>query len=214
MRLRYCLFVLVVAVVCMSTPCKPDEPCYSKGYAKAKDTGKILVTFTGKAEPFSVSGCIVACDTEGDLSDQYPGDCAVISRWQDGKHYWVATVNNPTKDKVLAELQHGEQNADDPHGLLAEINKVRARYSLPTLSLSPALVVAAKVSADTQAARGQCGHFSRLVGASEICAGGQSSAAAAVQGWLGSPGHRNAMLGQWSRMGGARSGPYWAVQFE
>ena len=100
----------------------------------------------------------------------------------------------------------------DPHGLLAAVNAERTRRGLNALTLSAELTRAAQNSANVQISRG-LGHWVPLAGTGEICAQGHYDANDAVRGWLGSRGHAQMMLGNHTKMGGGRAGPYWAVQF-
>lgn len=130
-----------------------------------------------------------------------------------------------------AEGQAGDRPTGPAEGTLwSAINAERARAGLAPLVLARPLGNAATGHAAYMAATGRFGHWgigdgdpwSRAAAAgyrrsalAEVIAAGQADPASAVRDWMASPGHRAALLGDWSAMGGAgyrdRAGRLWWV---
>ncbi len=100
-------------------------------------------------------------------------------------------------------------SAGGAEAVLAAVNGVRAKAGCPALAMNASLVAAAKGHADAMAEQNFFAHAgkddSRFSGrirgqgysysaAAENIAAGQSSAAAVMQSWLGSAGHRRNIL--------------------
>ncbi len=114
-------------------------------------------------------------------------------------HYWAVVLAQPTR-KVAADWRRQ---------VLARVNRFRARYRLKALTLDARLNRAAQAHADDMAARDFFSHVTpdgKTVGdrvtragypwrtVLENLAAGQDAPSDVVEGWIGSPPHRQAML--------------------
>ncbi len=130
-----------------------------------------------------------------------------------------------------------EAPAPDPSKILAGLvdahNQARARAGLPPLAVDPRLDAAARRHADDMAARRRMTHrggdgsspFQRIEAegyhfrqAAENIAFGRFTLDSLMRGWLGSPGHRRNILGNFSEIGAAYATAgdgtaYWCVTF-
>lgn len=116
---------------------------------------------------------------------------------------------------------------DTAERVLAAINRERHKHELPPIRLNAKLTKAAQEYAGYMARRNvfshtadgrSCGDRIKAAGyafskAGEIILKGASTPAGAVKGWMNSPGHRKAILGDFTEMGAGRFGEYWVVDF-
>lgn len=106
--------------------------------------------------------------------------------------------------------------SDLVQSLLAAHNKTRAQYGVGPLKLVSSLIRAAQEHSDDQARREKMGHdgsdgstpFQRMtragyryMSAGENVAMGYKSVAAVMDGWMGSPGHRDNILRAYTEVG-------------
>ncbi len=97
--------------------------------------------------------------------------------------------------------------AGDPYGFTVWLNATRAAYGLPPVGYDPNLSSWAAVNNGHQAARG-LGHH--VMGPARRQNAGMMAYPAVLHAWLGSPGHRAALLDPSIRwVGIAGSGAYW-----
>ena len=111
--------------------------------------------------------------------------------------------------------------SDQPGSLESAVNRYRAKHGLRPLKLSECLrTQAAEHSAWMAGIRNlsHTGFSTRLAmcnfsGGSENVASGYKTNADVIDGWDTSSGHRRNMQGDWTHVGGERSGTYWTLIF-
>ncbi len=98
--------------------------------------------------------------------------------------------------------------------LLSLHNAERARIGAPPLVLNAVLCQAAQSHSATMARTGRLFHGNLGAASAENCAQGQQSAAAAVNSWMNSKGHRTNLLNPIYRSAGfGMVNGYWTAQF-
>ncbi len=121
---------------------------------------------------------------------------------------WRRTAN-PSVELLSDGTAIAEATAptDDPYGFTAWLNATRATYGLPAVGHDPNLSSWAAVNNSHQLARGM-GHH--VMGPARRQNAAMMSYPALRDAWLGSPGHRSALLDPTIRwVGIAGSGAYW-----
>jgi uncharacterized protein YkwD len=123
---------------------------------------------------------------------------------------------------------HGSQaSSSSTGGFTQALNSYRASHGRGPLVADPALTAAAQAYAQDMVSHGYFSHRGRdgaTVGsraaragcawgdAAENLGSGYANEAHVIQGWIGSPGHRRAMLGRnYSRYGLGRVGNIWVL---
>jgi uncharacterized protein YkwD len=124
-----------------------------------------------------------------------------------GKAFPLASTTHAAGDCSVAATELGIDSEEQQ--ALDSINAIRAAHGLTALTPAPTLTRAAVWKANSMAVSGQFSHddgdrpwterlaacgYSPAYGAAENLAAGYESAAAAVQGWVASPGHYTNML--------------------
>jgi hypothetical protein len=119
-------------------------------------------------------------------------------------------------DRGLWRVDPGSKRAPaagDPYGFVSLLNDVRASYSLPAVGYDPDLSSWAAANNSQQQVRGM-GHHVQGPARHQNAGWNYASAQAVLRGWMGSPGHRAALLDPTIRWYGiAWTGAYWTANF-
>ena len=146
-------------------------------------------------------------------------------------------ITIPSRELTTAELNEWIGNYHDRGGihafeleLVELVNAERANHGLQPVSISPILMIASRFKAQsmhdigyfdhTSPVYGRFDNISRIlfnypkVSMGENLAWGQRTPQAVMDGWMGSPGHRDNILNPlWTEMGAGFFNFYWAQKF-
>ena len=141
----------------------------------------------------------------------------------------VATLAHPVALAAQEGTASSSSTATGAGGFEQALNAFRARHGARPLAADPELTAAAQAYAEDMVANAYFSHTGRngenamvratVAGCSwrsigENLATGYSSNADVIEGWAGSPSHRDAMLGSiYNRYGMARVGVTWVLMF-
>jgi uncharacterized protein YkwD len=93
------------------------------------------------------------------------------------------------------------------------INDERRRHGLPELTPDPELGMACQRHADAMNVSERLYHAQLEPGQGEVVGQGAPSWSRMVDGWMASDDHAEIILGKYTRMGAASSGPYYCARF-